>query len=410
MGGSVPLAAMTSPAPAVTFYRRPLPEELIPFASPQGRVLFQEALAAGGMEGWFALAEQFHTQSDPAFCGLGSLVVVLNALQIDPGRIWKGPWRWYAEEMLDCCKPLEEVRAKGVTLEELCCLARCNGATARPRHADEETLPALRDAIAAAASAPLGPFVVAGYTRHVLGQTGDGHFSPVAGYHAGRDMALLLDVARFKYPPHWVPLPLLFEAMQAIDSVSGRARGWVSLRRNEVPSAIVFRLATSDDAQNMSQGLFENLARRLTGEDFTAKAFVAALDAEMGESLGVWMAKAVECSIRDEHRMAIDELRSALRSTAAYALVRDTSARNTVDFYRDEALAVLLLALPDSLLAALHAPASLSQYRMINSSSNTALAAEVASLREQVATLALWRDRNVGACRTSSWQDRSAMG
>lgn len=393
---------MPSPAPASTFYRRPLPDELIPFASPQGRVLFQEALAAGGMEGWFALAEQFHTQSDPAFCGLGSLVVVLNALQIDPGRIWKGPWRWYAEELLDCCIPLEEVRAKGVTLEELCCLARCNGATARPRHADEATLPALREAIAAAASAPLGPFVVAGYARHVLGQTGDGHFSPVAGYHAGRDMALLLDVARFKYPPHWVPLPLLFEAMKAVDPVSGRARGWVSLQRNEVPSAIVFRLAASDDAQKLSQGLFEKLPPRLAGQDITATAFVAALDAEMGESLSAWMARAVEGSVRDEHRRAIDELRAALRSTAAYALVRGTRAQHTVADYRDEALSVLVLALPDSLLAALHAPADLSQYRGIDASSNAALAAEVTSLREQVATLALWRDRSLGACLTSS--------
>ncbi len=28
--------------------------------------------------------------------------------------------------------------------------------------------------------------------------TGDGHFSPIGGYHAGRDLALILDTARFK--------------------------------------------------------------------------------------------------------------------------------------------------------------------------------------------------------------------
>lgn len=32
---------------------------------------------------------------------------------------------------------------------------------------------------------------------------GDGHFSPIGGYHAGRDLVLILDTARFKYPPHW---------------------------------------------------------------------------------------------------------------------------------------------------------------------------------------------------------------
>src|SRR5690606_30953135 len=76
-----------------TLYRRPLPGDAIAFASPEGQRLFGEALAAGGLGGYFALAEQYQTQSDPAFCGLGSLVVALNALAIDPGRLWKGPWR-----------------------------------------------------------------------------------------------------------------------------------------------------------------------------------------------------------------------------------------------------------------------------------------------------------------------------
>lgn len=56
-------------------------------------------------------------------------------------------------------------------------------------------------------------------------QTGTGHFSPIGGYHAGKDMALILDVARFKYPPHWVPLTLLWEAMDTVDEATGQHRG-----------------------------------------------------------------------------------------------------------------------------------------------------------------------------------------
>ena len=56
-------------------------------------------------------------------------------------------------------------------------------------------------------------------------QTGSGHFSPIGGYHAGRDMVLILDVARFKYPPHWVPLTLLWDAMSTIDNATGQQRG-----------------------------------------------------------------------------------------------------------------------------------------------------------------------------------------
>lgn len=30
-----------------------------------------------------------------------------------------GPWRWYHESMLDCCTPLEVVRAKGITMDKV---------------------------------------------------------------------------------------------------------------------------------------------------------------------------------------------------------------------------------------------------------------------------------------------------
>ena len=53
-------------ASSPSFYRRPLPEGLIAFASAEGRQLFREALDSGTIEGWFALAEPFHTQADCA--------------------------------------------------------------------------------------------------------------------------------------------------------------------------------------------------------------------------------------------------------------------------------------------------------------------------------------------------------
>lgn len=52
--------------------------------------IFAEALGQGTMEGFFKLISYYQTQSDPAFCGLATLSVVLNALAIDPGRKWKG--------------------------------------------------------------------------------------------------------------------------------------------------------------------------------------------------------------------------------------------------------------------------------------------------------------------------------
>ncbi|CAM9875400.1 unnamed protein product, partial [Sphacelaria rigidula] len=86
-------------------------------SSEAGRKLFKEAMQQGYMEGYFRLAEQFRTQDDPAFCGLSTLTMVLNALSVDPGRVWKGSWRWYHESMLDCCAPLDVVRKEGITFQ-----------------------------------------------------------------------------------------------------------------------------------------------------------------------------------------------------------------------------------------------------------------------------------------------------
>jgi len=59
------------------------------------------------------------TQDEPAFCGLASLAMVLNALAIDPRRAWKGPWRWFHEQMLDCCQPLSKVIETGINLDQV---------------------------------------------------------------------------------------------------------------------------------------------------------------------------------------------------------------------------------------------------------------------------------------------------
>lgn len=221
-----------------TFHRRALPANAIAFSSPEGRGLFSEALATDGMNGYFPLAEQFHTQSEPAFCGPGSLVVALNALSIDPGRQWKGPWRWFSEEMLDCCVPLTDVRERGVDVDEFACLARCNGADVEIHRGDVSSLEAWRAAVVTAASGEA--VVVASYDRAAMGQTGSGHFSPIGGYHEDRDLALILDVARFKYPPHWVSAEQLWRAMKGVDPATGQARGWLMIRRRPGPRLVDF--------------------------------------------------------------------------------------------------------------------------------------------------------------------------
>ena len=225
------------------FYRRSLPDSAIAFSSVEGRQIFREALALGEMEGYFALAEQFHTQAEPAFCGLGSLVVVLNALSIDPGRIWKGVWRWYGEEFLDCCLPLSVIKENGITFDEFVCIAGCNGAVVKPNRYNHSSLENFRQAVEQVTTAPGDIHLVVSYSRKVLGQTGDGHFSPIGGYHRQRDLVLLLDVARFKYPPHWVSLPLLWKAFEPVDPVTNQCRGYILLQKSERLPETFFHVA-----------------------------------------------------------------------------------------------------------------------------------------------------------------------
>jgi hypothetical protein len=56
-----------------------------------------------------------------------------------------------------------------------------------------------------------------------------GHISPLGAYDAKADKILVMDVARYKYPPVWVDAPALFAAMSTSDFVSGKSRGFLSV-------------------------------------------------------------------------------------------------------------------------------------------------------------------------------------
>jgi len=228
-----------------SFYQRSLPEAQVAFHSAAGRQLFREAMLAGHMENFFFLAEQFNTQDEPTFCGLSTLAMVLNSLRIDPMRTWKGSWRWFNEENLGCCTGPKEVREHGLTFDMFKCLANCNGASVTAHRAPtrvegHQSLAAFtglfRRAVKATCQSQDREFLVICYSRQSLGQTGTGHFSPIGGYHEESDSVLIMDVARFKYPPHWAPLTDVVEGMLSIDPDMGRPRGYLHLSAHPAPS------------------------------------------------------------------------------------------------------------------------------------------------------------------------------
>jgi glutathione gamma-glutamylcysteinyltransferase len=306
-----------------TYYRRPLPEGQIAFSSREGRALFQEALAQHHAESFFALSEQFHTQAEPAYCALGSLVMVLDALGIDPGRLWKGPWRWFSEELLDCCYPLEAVKKEGLTLEQFACLARCNGARVEARRAQFSSVEELRAGILRSCTNAYAPFLVVSYSRKALRQTGDGHFSPIAAYHQERDLVLILDVARFKYPPHWVSVNALFEAMLPLDPNTQQSRGYFLLEKSGGSCTLCFRIHGQGFdwrviLEHLTQTTPRSLAKRTPSTQREALAgFIEVLTPELFSMLELTE------PVEPEHQLEQQALQKALEALPLFALVQD---------------------------------------------------------------------------------------
>lgn len=92
-------------------------------------------------------------------------------------------------------------------------------------HASTSSVAALRATLAAAFSAVPAQLIGLNFHRQPLGMVGGGHMSPVGAYDNRTDRLLILDVSRYKYPPMWVPMPAIFDAMNTTDSDSGKSRG-----------------------------------------------------------------------------------------------------------------------------------------------------------------------------------------
>ena len=147
------------------------------------------------MNAYFALSEQFLTQSEPAYCSLSTLAMVLNALNHDPKKVWKLPWRWVTEETLQCeskdiCgHSLNKIISKGLHFDEFESLARCHGVNitstranspADPPPNDNDPIQIFREwVVTVCQNEAADIFLVANFSRKQLGQTGCGHFSPI---------------------------------------------------------------------------------------------------------------------------------------------------------------------------------------------------------------------------------------
>lgn len=212
-----------------------IPRSLTPLSSSEGEQLL---FASHARADYVPLSTQFVTQKNQAYCGVASIVMVLNALNIlAPAAPEYKPYRVFTQDNffnLQTQKVLaaDVVARQGMTLDQMGQLLVTYPVSAQVYHAGNLSLPQFRS-LALKNLQQRDNFLIVNYLRRAINQEKGGHISPLAAYNQASDRFLILDVSRYKYPPVWVRAADLWKAMNTVDSVSGKTRGLVVVSKGK---------------------------------------------------------------------------------------------------------------------------------------------------------------------------------
>jgi len=206
----------------------PLADNLTSLTSAEGQALLLESEAIAD---YIPLTSEFTTQQNQSFCGIASIAMVLNALEIDAPFAPEWERNYFTQDNLfndqtEAIIPQQVIARQGLTLEELASLFESYPVTAEIYHGEDVTLEEFRQLIAQNLSES-DNYVVINYLRRAINQERGGHISPIAAYDADTDQFLVMDVSRYKYPPVWVSAEDLWASTDTVDSVSGKTRGFL---------------------------------------------------------------------------------------------------------------------------------------------------------------------------------------
>ena len=212
----------------------PLPSNLVDLRSEQGEKLLKES---SNLEAFGPLIANFVTQKNQAYCGVASLVMVLNAMQLQAPSVPEyDPYHTFTQDNFldshtDTILQRDVIAKQGMTLDQIAALAVTQPVKADVTHAADSSLDGFRQQARDHLGQP-GQFVIVNYLRKAIGEEKGGHISPLAAYDAETDRFLILDVSRYKYPPVWVTAADLFAAMSTTDQDNqNRTRGFVLLAK-----------------------------------------------------------------------------------------------------------------------------------------------------------------------------------
>jgi hypothetical protein len=207
-----------------------LPDNLVGFSSHEGESYFAESDAR---EAYFPLASNFLTQKTQAYCGVASIVMVLNALNIPAPPVPEYvPYRTFTQDNVltpqtDAVLPREVLAHHGMTLDQIGGILLTQPVKVEVHHAGDSSVDEFRN-LARSYLADPGHFVLINYQRGAIGQESGGHISPLGAYDSKTDRFLILDVARYRYPPVWARTSDVFDAMNTKDADNAeKTRGFV---------------------------------------------------------------------------------------------------------------------------------------------------------------------------------------
>jgi len=205
-----------------------IPSSLISVTSLPGVFLLKKDLN----ENTVKLLSHFTTQKTNTYCGVASIVMVLNSTDLLPPKdALHPPFKYFTQDNFfnDSVKKIiapEEVSQKGISLSKLQKIIESYDLKTELYFADQLTLVKFRQLLRSAIRD--GHFIIVNFLRTALHQEGGGHHSPIAAYDANTDRFLILDVARYKYPAYWVKTEDLWKAASTLDE--NHSRGFVVVR------------------------------------------------------------------------------------------------------------------------------------------------------------------------------------
>ncbi len=213
----------------------PLPDQLIALDHPDGQSMF---LRTPYNQSFWPLSRWFQTQESPAFCGIATAVMVLNSLKVplpvaddDTAPAMFTQTNVFNDKVRAVTTPAL-IATKGLDLDQLARVFKAYPVKVQTHHAHPGGwLSFVRDAKKALQDQRA--FVVVNYLRSAIGQKTNGHFSPLGAYDEARDRFLIMDVARYKYPPVWVRAQDLYAAMNTFDAEAGQRRGYLIITSDQ---------------------------------------------------------------------------------------------------------------------------------------------------------------------------------